>query len=457
MIQLTPEIFQKYNVAGPRYTSYPTAPEWSESIRGDDYQVKLEACGANDEPLSLYLHIPFCESLCYYCGCNIAIRKRKPETADDYLDHLFAEMDQVTRHLGTRKRVQQFHIGGGTPTFLTTRQLERLFAKCLSHFDIELEHEIAIEIEPRRAAEDQLQALSKMGFNRVSMGIQDFDPRVQESVNRVHSFDHVAAVFDRLRKFQLESINIDLIYGLPHQSLKTFEDTIEKVIQLKPSRIALYSFAHIPWLQKQQKRLDVEALPSPEEKINIFILANRMLKAGGYIDIAMDHFALEEDEMAQAYLENRLNRNFMGYTVLPAEHFLGLGSSAIGCISGGYFQNTKSIPDYYKQIEERGFALEKGLILTPDDLIRKKLISNLMCRLSIKPAELEKEFGVTFDDYFTVEREHMQNCIEDGLLEKQNGEYLVTELGRLFVRNIAMGFDAYIRKKDGHRRFSRTI
>ncbi|MBF0197104.1 MAG: oxygen-independent coproporphyrinogen III oxidase [Planctomycetes bacterium] len=456
-VKLTPEILAKYDVAGPRYTSYPTAPEWKDEVKEKEYHKHLEKCGQNDKPLSLYFHIPFCVSLCYYCGCNMAIRKRWPKYGDEYLNALFKEMDQVSKHLGAKKRSSQLHLGGGTPTFLDNTQLQALYEKCDQYFDIDPNGEIAVEIEPRNADPEQIRLLRKLGFNRISMGVQDFDPKVQEAVNRVNTYEEIKDLMALCRELDFKSVNIDLIYGLPYQTKESFALTAEKMNELKPDRIAMYSFAHIPWVKKHQKRIPTEALPSPEHKVQIFLEATRILSEGSFQAIAMDHFALKEDEMALAYSEGKLNRNFMGYTLLPADNFLGFGASSIGYIEGGYFQNHKDLPEYYNHINSNKMPLDKMCILNKDDLLRREIINTLMCRFELDIESFEKEHGISFTKTFAFEQAHLKHCAEDGLLKKDNTKLIVTDLGRLFLRNIAMGFDTYLRKKDGFQRFSRII
>jgi oxygen-independent coproporphyrinogen III oxidase len=454
---LTPEILKRYDVAGPRYTSYPTAPEWSSVLQPGTYDRHLGLVSNSSEPLSLYIHIPFCAKLCTYCGCNVAIRKNIPKYGDEYLDLLEIEIAMVAAKLGVRKSLQQMHWGGGTPTFLSESQLGRLFNMVTRHFDIEAKAEVAIEIEPRTVDMPLVAFLRRLGFNRVSMGVQDFDPKVQESVNRVHSYERILEVYEACRSVGFESINMDLIYGLPFQTLETFYKTIEKIVQLKPNRIAMYSFAHIPWIKKQQNRIDVATLPGPDEKVKIFLEATKGLLKGGYQAIAMDHFALADDEMAIAFREDRLHRNFMGYTVLPGDDFLGLGVSSIGYVQGAYFQNTKDLLEYRHALESGQWPLEKELELSSDDLMRRSVIYDLMCQFKLDRNLWSQKNHQAFEDYFAFEKPHIKNCLEDGLLEERNSLLVVTELGKLFVRNVAMGFDAHLRKEGGHRRFSRVI
>lgn len=454
---LTPELLSRYDVVGPRYTSYPTVPEWDISVGGVEYERHLGMLGQSSDPLSLYVHIPFCASLCTYCGCNVSIRKPWAKYGDEYLDLLEREFKMLSRAIGTKRSVQQMHWGGGTPTFLSADQLSRLFALVEQHFDIDARAEVAIEIEPRTVDRALIRHLRQLGFNRVSMGVQDLDLKVQEAVNRVHSYERILEVAEACREAEFESMNMDLIYGLPHQTREGFAETVEKMVELSPNRIALYSFAHVPWLKKHQKRIAPETLPNADEKVKIFLDASEALLKGGYQSIAMDHFAHHDDEMAIAYREGRLHRNFMGYTVLPGDDFLGVGMSSIGYVQGAYFQNTKELMEYREMVGSEAWPLERGLILSEDDMCRRSVIYDLMCRFALDRSAWSAALGKDFDDVFAFEQAHIRDCIEDELLVEDGDLLKVTELGKLFVRNIAMGFDAYLRKDGAHRRFSRTI
>ncbi len=447
----------KYDVAGPRYTSYPTAPEWSPSIDAAVYAEKLKALGRSDKTLSLYIHIPFCEQLCYFCACNKVIRAREEKTGDEYLNHLFKEIDMVAGLIGCKKTVRQLHWGGGTPTYLSEKQCRRLFVKITDTFDVDLDGEIAIEIDPRTVNRNKLKVLKDLGFNRISMGVQDFDAKVQDDINRIQPFEQVSAVNGWCREMDFKSVNFDLIYGLPYQTRERFAKTVDQVIGLRPDRIALYSFAYVPWLSKPQNKFNLDAIAQQDEKLDIFIQSREKLSAVGYQAIAMDHFALQTDDMAKAFHNGQLYRNFMGYTLKPADEFLGFGVSAIGFLENTYVQNVKVLPDYYAGIAAGHLPIERGKHLTKDDRIRQWIINALMCRFVIDKDEFFKVFGHEFEDYFIDEAEHIKECVEDGLIQENNDCLTVTELGKLFIRNVCMGFDWYLRQKNGHKRFSRTI
>ena len=448
---------QKYDVAGPRYTSYPTAPQWTEEVTADVYTSALKAFGVNDKTLSLYIHIPFCESLCYFCACNKVIRAREDKVGDEFLTYLFKEIDMVAGHIKKRKLIRQLHWGGGTPTYLSETQIERLFEKIRTVFDIDLNEEIAIEIDPRTVTLGKLKVLRRLGFNRISMGVQDFDEKVQDDINRIQPFDEVARVHQWCRELEFESVNYDLVYGLPYQTRETFKKTVDLVVGLKPDRIALYSFAYVPWLSKPQNKFNLEAIALHDEKLDIFLQSRENLLANGYQSIAMDHFALKTDAMARAFNEGNLHRNFMGYTLKPADEYIGIGPSAIGYVEKTYVQNTKILPDYYEAIAQSRLPVERGKRLDQDDLIRRWVINSLMCQFEVDKQLFFDTFGYEFEDYFSQEGKHVHDCIEDGLIKENSRHIKVTDLGKIFVRNVCMGFDRYLRQKNGHQRFSRTV
>lgn len=454
---ISKESLNKYDVPGPRYTSYPTAPEWLDNITQENYREKLREIGQSEKTLSLYFHVPFCESLCTFCACSVAIRKREEKYGEEYLEHLFGEIDLVRGAIGSKKIVKQLHWGGGTPTFLADGQLKRLMDKIQNAFAVDPEGEIAVEVDPRTITRARLKNLRTLGFNRISLGVQDFSPEVQKQINRVQTFAMVKNATKWCRSLGFSSVNFDLIYGLPQQSQASFSGTIEKVISLKPDRIALYSFAFVPWLKKHQQKIHPELLPSHDEKLNIFLEARRMFLEGGYQAIAMDHFALAEDELAQSFNEGRLYRNFMGYTVKPADEYLGFGVTAIGFLSGMFIQNSKTLPEYYAGLKQNRLPIERGKLLSGDDRIRQWVINSLMCRFHVDKKEFEAIFGGKFDTYFTDEREHIETCVQDNLLHETTNMLMVKELGRLFVRNICMGFDSYLQKQQSGRRYSQTV
>jgi oxygen-independent coproporphyrinogen-3 oxidase len=447
----------KFDRPGPRYTSYPTAPEWSDQITEVAYAARLKAFGSSDKTMSLYIHIPFCETLCYFCACTMNIRHTDEKYGDEYLNALAKELFLTRKTIGQRKYIKQLHWGGGTPSFLTEPQLRRLFGQITEHFDVDPLGEIAVEVDPRRMTESKVQTLRALGFNRISIGVQDFDEKVQQNINRIQPFELVERFHQWCREVGFASVNFDLIYGLPYQTVDSFQRTIEQVVRLRPDRIALYSFAYLPWLKKHHQKLSADHLPSNDIKLDIFLAARHQLLNEGYQAVAMDHFALEEDELAQAFRERRLYRNFMGYTVKPADEYLGLGVSAIGFLEKAFFQNHKTLPAYYQALKENRLPIERGKILSQDDIIRQWVISYLMCHFAVNKQQFAATFHQDFDTYFHDEQAHIEQCVKDGLMEIRGQKLIVDGPGKLFVRNICMGFDWYLRQKNAHQRFSRTV
>ncbi len=451
------QTLQKYDVPGPRYTSYPTAPQWDKNFNAQGYIAKLQAFGCNDKTLSLYVHIPFCESLCYFCACNKVIRPKDERVGEEFLQHLFKEIDLVASYIGHKKLIRQLHFGGGTPTYLSESQLKKLFDKIKSLFEIDFNEEIAVEVDPRTATLSKLKLLRDLGFNRISLGVQDFDAKVMDDINRIQPYKEVEQISDWCRELKFKSLNFDLIYGLPYQTRETFKKTLDLVIGLRPDRIALYSFAYVPWLSKPQNKFNLNAIPLHDEKLDIFINSRNSLLNSGYQAIAMDHFALAEDEMAKAFNEGRLYRNFMGYTVKPADEFIGVGPSAIGFLENSFAQNVKVLPEYYDLISKGQLPIERGKTLSDDDVKRQWVIRSLMCQFEVNKELFFDQFRIKFNEYFKYEVAHIQNCKEDGLIVEAEDTIEVTDLGKLFIRNVCMGFDWYLRQKDGHKRFSRTV
>jgi len=435
-------LVRKYSKEGPRYTSYPTAPFWTESCGENVYREKLrsQSCA----PLALYCHIPFCESLCYYCGCNIQIVKDKKRSLS-YLEALLREIETVAGLLGEERELSQISWGGGTPTFLSTKELEKLYGALASHFKILPDAEVSIEIDPRVTSVEQLEMLRELGFNRVSLGVQDFNPKVQEAVNRVQPREMTAEMLERCRALGFMGINFDLIYGLPYQTLSTFEETVQALISIKPDRVALYHYAHLPSLRSHQKILEDLESPSPETRVRIFTMAYQTLIEHGYRPIGMDHFALETDELYRSLNRGTLYRNFMGYTVKKSPSLLGIGASSIGELEGSYFQNVREARAYEERISKTGLATFRGCRLTEDDRKRKWVIQRLMCRFEVSHSEFEKEFESSFREYFSEDLILLEPFYQEGLVEARNGGIVVTSLGRLFIRNIAMVFDTYLK------------
>lgn len=457
--RVTADLLAKYDRPGPRYTSYPTAVEFTTAFTRERYLEKLdELAAAPEEPLSLYVHIPFCEERCTFCGCNVIITQ-KPGVADRYVDALVDEIRLVGARLGGRRRVLQYHWGGGTPTYLTLPQIERLHRAVRDAFDIAPEAEVAIEVDPRVTTREQVDLLRALGWNRISMGVQDFTPEVQHEVNRDQSYAETRDLFLYCRETGFESINIDLIYGLPLQSVESFARSLDLVIGLRPDRVACYSFALVPWIKSNQRRIIEATLPARETKFALFGEALERFLAAGYRQIGMDHFALEGDELSRAVAERRLRRNFMGYTVMPGSEMLGFGVSAIGEVRGAFAQNVKKLSEYYAAIGKGLPPIERGYELAGDDWLRRRVIHEIMCNFHVEFSEIERDFGIRFPETFAAEIEDLgRGPAANGFVTVGPERIVVTELGRLFVRNVAMVFDRYLRTKAADKPlFSRTV
>ncbi len=450
------DLIQKYSTAGPRYTSYPTAPQFTEKLDSIAYRKDLQKNGlSNVKPLSLYAHIPFCENLCYYCGCNILITKDHGRGAS-YVESLLGELRTVAGLLGERRVLSQIAWGGGTPTFLSVDEITRLQKGTLELFRLTEDAEVSIEIDPRVTSHEQLERLRELGFNRVSLGVQDFHPEVQQAVNRVQTAEMTASMLSFCRKIGYRGINFDFIYGLPFQTLERFERTVDQILEQRPDRIALYNYAHLPSLRPHQKILEKYPMPSADERVDIFLMAYERLTTAGYRAIGMDHFALADDDLAKAISTGALYRNFMGYTVQRAEDMIGIGASAIGEIGNGYFQNIRETKPYQDAIEKTGLATLRGCQATEEDLKRKWVIQRLMCKFQLSYIEYEAKFGDNFSSHFSWELERLAPFFEQGILESSPHEIRVSDLGRLFIRNVAMLFDEYLRKPQAAT-YSRTV
>ena len=458
----TPALLARYDRPGPRYTSYPTAVEFHDRVGEAEYARSLARANAQPaDPLSVYVHLPFCEERCAYCGCNVVITRHR-EVAAQYLDYLEREIDLLAAHLPARRTVSQLHWGGGTPTYYTAEQLERVFARLSRHFDFPADAEIGVEIDPRVTSEGQLDALRRLGFNRLSMGVQDFAPEVQEAVNRIQSYESTNALVDRARVLGYRSINIDLIYGLPFQTVEGFSRTLQQVLTLRPERVAVYSFAFVPWMKAHMKHLAGDSLPGPDLKMALLGLARRAFTGDGYRQIGMDHFAVPEDELARALEHRVLHRNFMGYTVQSARDMVALGVSGIGDIQGTFVQNTKKLNEYYAALDAGRFPIERGYALDRDDEIRRHVITTLMCNGYLDVGDVERRFGIVFAEYFEQELAELTGAGSpqaDGLVQVTSEALEVTSLGSFFVRNVCMVFDRYLRARTGGSTpvFSRTV
>ena len=456
---VTADLLAKYDRPGPRYTSYPTAVEFHEGFTPERYLAKLdEAAAAPGEPLSIYVHLPFCRERCTFCGCNVIITQ-KPGVAADYIADLEREVALVAERLKKRTRLVQYHWGGGTPTYLTESEIERVWNAFAGRFTFEPGAEIAIEVDPRVTTHRQAELLRKLGFNRISMGVQDFDADVQEAVNRYQTFNQTKDLHEHLRGLGVESINFDFIYGLPRQTPATFRKTIQLALELRPDRVAVYSYAFVPWIKAHQKAIHLEDLPPREVKLELFGIAHELFTGAGYQQIGMDHFALESDSLARAARERTLYRNFMGYTTHPAKDSVGFGVSAIGDLGGAFAQNTKKLNRYRDALDAGRPPIERGFERSKDDEIRRDVIQSLMCNFYLDIRAVERAHGIDFESYFAEAlRDLDEGPATNGFVSRSASAIEVTERGRLFVRNICMAFDAYLKKHEGEKQiFSRTV
>ena len=460
MLNISSELLQRYDVPGPRYTSYPTADRFVEAFTEADYiralQGRRQGIGGRTQPLSLYAHIPFCASLCYYCACNKIITKHH-ERAAEYLRLLEREVELQVSHLGAGHSVSQLHLGGGTPTFLSDDQLRQLMHLLRSHFHLVPGGEHSIEIDPRTVSAERLQVLHQLGFNRLSFGVQDFDPQVQKAVHRIQPVEQTFELTQAARDTGFESVNVDLIYGLPMQTEAGFERTIEQVIQLRPDRIALYAYAHLPERFKPQRRIHAEQLPGAASKVAMLASAMRQLMQAGYVYIGMDHFALPDDALAVAKRQGRLHRNFQGYSTQPDCDLIALGVSSIGRVGATYSQNAKTLEEYADFLAQGRLPIVKGLALTRDDLARRAIIMALMCQGRLAFESIEAAHLLQFKQVFKAELEHMKALEQQGLVTVDEHGIEVTPLGWFFVRGVAMVFDRYLQADRNRTRFSKII
>src|SRR5277367_5513682 len=451
------ELLEKYNRPGPRYTSYPTAPVWKDDFGPGDLDDSFAKAEALETPLSLYMHLPFCESLCLFCACNVSIQKDK-SVAVPYLAALKQEIEHVAGKVSKKRPVIQFHWGGGTPTYLTPAQMEDLFGHARERFSFAPDAEIGIEVDPRVTTRAHLESLRRLGFNRLSMGIQDFEPKVQETIRRVQPYEMTRDLIVAARELGFESLSVDLIYGLPYQTAATFTTTIDQVLTLMPDRVAMFSYAHVPWLRKQQGAFATH-LPEGREKLQIFRAGLDRFLGAGYLYIGMDHFSLPGDELATAQQGRTLHRNLMGYTTKAGADLYGIGVSAISSVGKSYAQNRREIPAYQDAVADRGIATMRGYRLSADDRLRRAVIGRLLCHTVIPKREVEREFGFSFDEYFREELRQLEEPERDGFVELDANEIRVTPLGRIFIRNVAMQFDRYLKDQQMEQKplFSKTL
>ncbi|MDR7097060.1 oxygen-independent coproporphyrinogen III oxidase [Hydrogenophaga laconesensis] len=455
---ISEDLLRRFDVSGPRYTSYPTADRFVEAFTENQYIQALEQrrAGSMALPLSLYVHIPFCESVCYYCACNKVITKHHSRAAE-YLRYLAREVELQVAHLGTGHNVSQLHLGGGTPTFLSDAELEDLMAMLRRHFTLVPGGEYSVEVDPRTVTEERLKTLARLGFNRLSFGVQDFDPAVQKAVHRVQPAGQVFELVAAARRIGFESVNVDLIYGLPLQTPESFARTLAQVSELRPDRIALYAYAHLPSRFKPQRRIVAAELPSGGDKLGMLSMSLDKLMAEGYVYVGMDHFALPNDALAVAKRQGRLHRNFQGYSTQPDCDLIALGVSAIGRIGATYSQNAKTLEEYRDLLDQGRLPIVRGLALTRDDLLRRAVIMSLMCQGEVLFESIELGHLINFRSYFARELDVLEGLETNGLVRLSPTGIQVTETGWFLVRAIAMVFDKNLQVDLDRARFSRII
>jgi len=457
-IEVDLELIRRLDKNGPRYTSYPTADRFVEAFNAESYahwMAKREIGGVS-RPLSLYIHIPFCNTLCFYCACNKVITKDHSKAAK-YVRYLIKEMGMQAALLGPKQVVEQLHFGGGTPTFLSNDELREVMAAIRRYFTLINDGEYSIEIDPRKVSDETIALLGELGFNRISLGVQDFDDTVQRAVNRIQTEEETVGVMRAARANGFKSISIDLIYGLPKQTLEGFGITLDRVIATDPDRLSIYNYAHMPTVFKPQRRIHEEDLPAPQVKLDILNMAVNKLTGAGYVYIGMDHFAKPEDELAVAQRQGRLHRNFQGYSTHSDCDLVALGVSAIGKVGPTYSQNYRDLENYYDALERDELPIMRGLELNADDLVRRAIIQALMCHFEISKESFNIAYLIDFDRYFATEMQELADYEREGLLELSPQWIAVTPKGRMLIRNICMVFDKYLRTKQEHARYSKVI
>ena len=453
-----PDLIARYDQAGPRYTSYPTAVQFHDRFGPGEYAAAARQSNGSGRPLSLYFHLPFCDTVCFYCACNKVVTKDRSK-AGPYLARLHRELAMQGALFDRERPVEQLHWGGGTPTFISHEEMRELMRVTGEHFRL-LDGdrgEYSIEIDPREASADTVALLREIGFNRMSLGVQDFDPRVQRAVNRIQSEEQTLAVLDAARAEGFRSTSIDLIYGLPLQNVASFGHTLDRIIEVQPDRLSVFNYAHLPERFKPQRRINAEELPAPEEKLDILRMTGEKLAAAGYVYIGMDHFARPDDELAVAQRDGTLYRNFQGYSTHAHCDLIGLGITSIGMVGPTYAQNLRSLDEYYARIDAGELPVFRGLELSRDDQIRRDVITRLICHFSLNFAVIERAWDIRFTDYFRAELDSLYAMAGDGLLELSGDAIRVQPRGRLLIRNICMAFDAYLKPEAERRNFSRVI
>ena len=453
------DLLKKYDRPGPRYTSYPTAPHFHEGVGETEYleHLKRDNDQNPDQPISLYFHLPFCDTLCYFCGCNMMVTRNR-DKIDLYIDYLEKSVLQLHPHINKNRKVAQLHWGGGTPTHLSPDQIRRLGTVIHRYFDFTDNAEVGVEIDPRELTRDHMLALHEMGFNRCSMGVQDFDAKVQKTVNRIQPEEMTRQTVGWARELGFQSLNLDLMYGLPYQQRDSFSKTIDAILEMNPDRLAVFNYAHLPHMIKHQRLIKDEWLPTPEEKLDLLKLSIERLTEAGYVYIGMDHFAKPQDELTVAMQNGTLYRNFQGYSTHAGLNLFALGITSIGMLSDMYVQNYKHLDEYYHCIDNDKMPVMRGVILTKDDILRRDVITELMCNFKLDKATIEKKYGIEFDSYFADALTELKGLEADDLIRLETDALYVSTAGRLLIRNIGMCFDAYLNQEGGPKaQYSRTV
>jgi oxygen-independent coproporphyrinogen-3 oxidase len=457
-VEFDPQLIKRYDKAGPRYTSYPTAVQFSEDYTTDDYKVFAKKSNQSGKALSLYFHIPFCDTVCFYCGCNKVVTKDRTKAAP-YLERVYKEIAMQASLFDPSRKVDQLHWGGGTPTFISHDEMRELMSVTRQHFNLHDDDtgEYSIEIDPREVSRDSIKLLRELGFNRMSLGVQDFNPDVQKAVNRIQSREQTMAALTAAREEDFKSISVDLIYGLPKQTVETFDSTLDELIDISPDRVSVFNYAHLPERFKPQRRINEQDLPPAAAKLEIFRHCMEKLTAAGYVYIGMDHFAKPEDELSIAQKNGELYRNFQGYATHADCDLVGLGITSIGTIANSFAQNVRTMDEYFARIDQGELAVFRGVEIDADDLIRREVIMQLICHFKLKFSNIEKLFNISFKDYFADELSRYAMMVDDGLITMDDEVIQVTAKGRLLIRNICMVFDRYIKPDEHTQRFSKLI
>jgi oxygen-independent coproporphyrinogen III oxidase len=451
------EVIKKYDKPGPRYTSYPTAPQFNEGYTHKHYLADIQATNKeSDQNISLYFHLPYCDTLCYFCGCNMIITRNRPRVAT-YVDYIKKEINLIRALVSPGRKVSQLHWGGGTPTHLSPAEIDELAGYIRKNFEFTPEAENSCEIDPRELKREHLEALRRNGFNRLSMGVQDFEERVQKAVNRIQPENITMDAIRWAKELEFSSINIDLMYGLPFQTVETFTKTVDKIIDIYPDRIAVFNYAHVPWMKKHMELIKTDELPTPDVKLNILKMTTDKLTGAGYAFIGMDHFAKPTDDLTIAMNEKKMYRNFQGYSTHSDTDLYALGISSISQIGSSYAQNYKTEREYYEAIDLGILPTQKGYQMTEEDILRKDVIMKIMSDFELNFSEIEKRYNINFEQYFAWGLSQLDEMEADGLILRSPGKIEITEFGRLLVRNVAMNFDGYIEKKLDKAKYSRTV